>query len=73
MGTLKAVVQDGRVVVEEPVDYPDGTVLELEITESMDDAELAELDAALDASQADIDAGRVRPVEEFLEKLRARR
>ncbi|OGR15197.1 MAG: hypothetical protein A2341_07145 [Deltaproteobacteria bacterium RIFOXYB12_FULL_58_9] len=70
---LKAIVRNGRVVVEERVDYPDGTVLELEVAEPMDKAELIELDAALAESQADIDAGRVRPAEEFIKDLRASR
>jgi len=73
MGTLKAVVQGGRVVVQESVDYPDGTELELEVFESMDEGELAELDAALAESQADVEAGRVRPAEELLKDLRTSR
>lgn len=73
MGTLKAVVQDRRVVIDERVDYPDGTQLELEVIEPLDEAELAELDARLAESRAQAEAGQVRPAKELLEELRASR
>jgi hypothetical protein len=73
MATLKAVVQGGRVIIEEPVGYPDGTELELEVVESahgeLDEAELAELDESLERSWEDIKAGRIRPGSEILKEL----
>jgi len=53
MATLKAVVRGGRaVLVEDRVDYPEGTELQLDVrdpADELDDAELAELDSALEA------------------------
>ncbi len=75
MGTLKAVVRSGRaVLVEDHVDYPDGTELELDVHETidlLDEGELGELDAALEESRRDEEAGRVRPAEDLIRELRA--
>ena len=78
MGTLKAVVRGGRaVLVEDSVDYPEGTELELDIREpvdELDDKELVELDAALDAGQREYEAtGKTYSKEEVLTRLRANR
>jgi len=80
MATLKAVVRQGRVVVDERVDYPEGTELDLEVIESDDDFDEDDLDeedqAALSASiergLENIRQGKTRPVEEFLAELRKR-
>ena len=73
MGTLKAVVQGGRVVVEESVDYPDGTVLELDVAEPMDDEERAKLDAAIDSAWKRHKAGgKTIPADQVIAKLRAK-
>ncbi|OGQ81860.1 MAG: hypothetical protein A2289_03505 [Deltaproteobacteria bacterium RIFOXYA12_FULL_58_15] len=76
MCTLKAVVHGGRVVVEEPVDYPDGTVVELAVVETGDEdlteAQLARLDASLDASRKELEAGKGIPAEEVIRRLRAK-
>jgi hypothetical protein len=75
MSTLKAVIHGGRVVVEEPVDYPDGTVVELAVVETGEDlseAELARLDASLDVSRKELEAGQGIPAEEVLRKLHAK-
>jgi len=68
---LKGVVRGGHVVVEELVDYQDGTELELEVIIPMDEHELAELDAALAESREQADTGQVRSADEFLADLRA--
>jgi hypothetical protein len=77
MGTLKAVVRGGRaVLVQDRVDYPEGTELDLDVhepVEELDDKELAELDASLEESRQDEQAGRVRPAEELIAELRASR
>jgi len=78
MGMLKAVVRGGRaVLVEDRVDYPEGTELELDIREpvdDLDDKELVELDAALEAGQREYDAsGKIHSKEEVLARLRTNR
>ena len=78
MGTLKAVVRRGRaVLVEDRVEYPEGTVLELDIRESVDELsenELVELDAALDAGQREYEETRkTHTKEDVLARVRANR
>jgi hypothetical protein len=75
MGTLKAVVRGGRaVLVEDRVDYPEGTKLELDIREPVDDLdekELAELEAALEAGEREHEAtGKSYTTEEVLARVR---
>jgi len=80
MATLKVVVKQGRVVVEDPVDYPDGTKPELEVITSDDDLDEDDLDeedqAALNASLKrgleEMQQGKGRPLEEFIAELRKR-
>lgn len=53
MNTLKARVVNGRLVLDEPIDLPEGTVLELVIADAdddLDDAERQALDKALTES-----------------------
>jgi hypothetical protein len=73
MSGLRARVQKGRLVVDEPTDLPEGTVLNLVVDDEgddMDDAERAALDAsiarALDAARA----GKVRPAADVVADLR---
>ncbi|AGP34414.1 hypothetical protein BE04_40795 [Sorangium cellulosum] len=51
---LRAKVQGGRLVVDEPTSFAEGTVLELMVADNddLDDAERAHLDEALEASLA---------------------
>ena len=74
--TLTAVVHNGRIVVDEPTTLPDGTVLKLQAVDpgdSLDDAERAELHAAIGRGKADVAAGRVRDAREVVKELRTRR
>jgi hypothetical protein len=73
MSGLRARVHKGRLVVDEPTDLPEGTVLDLVVDDEgddMDDAERAALDAsiarALDAARA----GKVRPAADVVAELR---
>ena len=73
MPGLRARVRNGRLVVDEPTDLPEGTVLNLVVDDEgddMDDAERAALDVsiarALDAARA----GDVRPAAEVVAGLR---
>jgi hypothetical protein len=59
---LKARVLAGRLVVDEPTDFPEGTeveLLHLDPGDWLNDADRAALDVALRASEADVAAGRV--------------
>ena len=74
MSTLKATVANGRAIIDDLDGYPDGTVLELSIVEDdgMDEVERAKLDAALERSWAQAQAGETRAMEEVMADLRAR-
>jgi hypothetical protein len=74
--TLRAHVQNGRIVVDEGVDLPDGTqvhVAVLDDADQLDDEDRARLHAALERSQAEADAGQVVPAADVIADLRARR
>lgn len=77
MKTLKARVEKGRLVFNEPTDLPEGTevrVLVLEGDEdldSMDPAERAELESMIRESLAQGKLGQSVPIEETLQRLLA--
>lgn len=72
--TIKARVLGGRLVVDEPINLPEGTELELlplDPGDWLDDADRAALHAALAQSQADVDAGRLVDAADVLKRLRS--
>jgi hypothetical protein len=72
--TIKARVRDGRLVIDEPTNLPEGTELELlplDPGDWLDDADRAALHAALAQSQADVDADRIVDAEDILQRLRS--
>jgi hypothetical protein len=72
---LRATVKAGRLVLDEPVDLPDGTVVDLmpvDQGDDLDDEDRARLHAALDRSQEDFLAGRGIPAEQVLAALQAK-
>lgn len=72
---IKARVIGGRLIVDEPIDLPEGTELELlpvDPGDWMDDADRATLHEALRQSDADVSGGRLVDAEEILRQLRAR-
>lgn len=77
MNALKALVKNGRIVLDEPTDLPDGMELRLvvleDVAEDVDQDERAALLAAIDEGLEDADAGRVVDSSVVLERLRARR
>lgn len=78
MATLKAVVRGGRaVLIDDRIDLPEGTELELDVLQpldQLDQQELAALDAALEAGQREYEAsGKAFTREEVLARLRAAR
>ena len=81
MGSAKAHearVRNGRLVLDEPSDLPDGTVVSLfedvedyaDPGDDLDDAERERLHASLRRGLAQARAGKTRPVEEFLAELK---
>lgn len=81
MQAVKAIVRNGRLVVNEPTDLPEGEVVELvpldEVLASggdyLDDAERAALHRELEASVAEADAGKLIDADQVLAELRAMR
>lgn len=72
---VKARVLDGRIVVDEPTDLPEGTEVHLLLVDPGDwlsDAERAALHVALLESETDVAAGRLVHAREILEQLRSR-
>jgi hypothetical protein len=73
---IRAKVQSGRLIVDEPTSLPEGTILNLVVDDEGDDLdpeERAVLHAHLESSWRSVEAGRVRPASELLAELRARR
>ena len=85
MGTLKAVVHNGRLTLDEPTDLPEGTVVGLvpedpyahlddkDAFADMPDEERERLHAALDQSEKEFEAGEGIPAEQALRELRESR
>lgn len=73
---LRATVQNGRLVADEATALPEGTVLDLVVDDEgdeLDEAQRRALDAAIELSLQQADAGQVSPASEILTRLRARR
>lgn len=74
MQSLKAHVRNGRLVLDEPTDLPEGAEVNLSIVDDdeMDDAERARLHRALERSMAQAKAGQLIDADEVIGKLLAR-
>ncbi len=80
MQPVRAHVKNGRLVLDEPTDLPDGEVVELVPLDEvlarggdyLDDEERARLHASIERGIEDSKAGRVVDAQEFMTKLRAR-
>jgi hypothetical protein len=80
MQAVKGIVKNGRLVVNEPTELPEGEVVELvpldEVPANggdyLDDEERARLHEAIDKGLADVKAGRTVEASKVIEKLRAR-
>jgi hypothetical protein len=73
--TIKARVEAGRLVIDEPTNLPEGTQIELlplDPGDWLDDADRAALHAALADSNADVAAGRLVDAADILRELRSR-
>jgi hypothetical protein len=74
--SIRASVTAGRLVRDEKLDLPEGTVLQLVLDDegdSLDDKERAALERALLASHADALRGELQPAADVLRRLRAKR
>jgi hypothetical protein len=73
---LRALVKDGRLILDEPTDLPEGTVVELvpgiEV-DDLDEAERERLHAAIRRGLEQGRRGEARPIEDVLAELRAGR
>jgi len=69
---IRARVQNGRIVVDEPTELPEGTVLDLVIDDEGDDLsdeERAALHDALRVSAEELKAGKSYPAADVLRDL----
>ncbi len=73
MRALKAHVRGGRLVLDEPTNLPEGTEVELVAMDELDETERAELEAAIEESEAELDAGRGVGEDALWARLRALR
>ncbi|MBO6935155.1 MAG: hypothetical protein JJ863_09265 [Deltaproteobacteria bacterium] len=74
--SVRATVRNGRLIVDQPTDLPEGTVLDLVVDDEgdqLDEAERRALNAAISRSLEQAQAGETAPADEVLQKLRARR
>jgi len=72
MPPIRARVRNGRLIVDEATDLPEGTVLDLVVDDGgdeLDDAERAALDSAIAKAWAQVQAGKGRAGEEVLDEL----
>jgi hypothetical protein len=73
--TLRARVRGGRLILDEPVDLPEGSEVDLVLADEqddLDDADRARLHAALERGRAQLARGDVLGREEVAERLRAK-
>ncbi len=76
MANLKVRVENGKIVGDAPPGLEEGEELELSIADPGDDLteeELARLNRALEEAWRSVKEGRVRPAEDALSELRAKR
>jgi hypothetical protein len=75
MESRRATVRNGRIVVDEPTDLPEGAEVDVavEAGDHLSPDERAALHASLDRALDDSEAGRMVDAWKFLEEHRARR
>jgi len=76
MGPIRARVKNGRLIIDEPTDLPEGTVLDLVQDDEGDDLTAEErkaLHAELRRGVRAAKDGETRPAAKVLAELRARR
>jgi hypothetical protein len=71
MMPLRARVKNGRLLLDEPTELPDGTEVNLAVVDDdLDDEDRAHLHAALEASEEELKAGKGIPAAEVIAELR---
>jgi hypothetical protein len=72
MAILRGRVERGRVIVDEPIDLPDGTEVEIAVADhdDMTPEERAELEASLERGHEQAARGEGISAEEMLRRLR---
>lgn len=71
MMPLRARVKNGRLLLDEPTDLPDGTEVDRAVVDDdLDDDDRAALHAALEASEEEFSAGKGIPAAEVIAGLR---
>ena len=73
MTILHAHVRNGRVVVDEPTDLPDGAKVDLLVLDAaaeMNETERAALEASIGRGLAEADRGELHSVDDVLARLR---
>ncbi len=66
-------MEDGRIVLDEPADLPEGAEVAVALLDDNPSAEeRAEIEAAIDEGLEQAARGDTRPFEEVLQRLRAR-
>lgn len=76
MSPVRARVQKGRLILDEPTTLPEGTVVDLVADDQGDDLsedERRALHEALTTSWKSAEAGQLRPASAILDELRRRR
>ena len=74
MQPFKAVVKNGRLMVDEPTELPDGTEIELlPVNDDFDPQERAQLLQAIDDSIGDFERGDHMDGFDFIAQMRSRR
>ncbi|HXJ19554.1 MAG TPA: hypothetical protein VMT03_04910 [Polyangia bacterium] len=72
--TLRAHVENGRLVVDETVDLPDGAEVQIAVVDrrgQLDVEDRARLHAAIEQAQDELDRGEGIPAAQFLADLRS--
>lgn len=73
MSGIRAIVRNGRLVVDQPTGLPEGTVLDLVVDDEGDDLTAEErevLNAAISRACASLDAGKGVPAADLIARLR---
>ena len=72
MNALKAHVENGRIIVDDPTDLPDGTVLHVvPVNDAMDAEERAALERSIEEGYEDFERGDVEDAFEHLARIRS--
>jgi len=72
MRALKAHVENGRIVIDEPTNLPEGAELAVVIAEGgdqLDDEEREQLHSSIERGIADMREGREKGLDEFIDEL----